>query len=58
MRELETGKSEQENQRYFDTFVNILCEILENKRFLCFYEEKHQLSEQIELMMQIAGDRM
>ena len=54
-----TGRGEDSNMQYYvDTFVKIICELIDDRRFLCYLEEKFQVSEQIQLIVEIADEKM
>lgn len=42
-----------QEQECLDYFIQVCCDIMEEKRFLCYYEEKFSLSEQISLIAQL-----
>jgi hypothetical protein len=43
---------------YLDNFMKICCDLLEDKRFLCYYEEKFDLSQNLELVYQLGDKKM
>lgn len=43
---------------YFDNFLKLCCDLLEDKRLLCYYEQHFGLLEQIELVYQLSDNRM
>jgi hypothetical protein len=45
--------SSQKIQSYVDNFVRICHDLLESPKFLCYYEEKFHLNDQIDLIYQI-----
>jgi hypothetical protein len=45
-------------QNYIESFLKLCYELLEEKNFLCYYEEKFNLCEQIELVFEMSGNRM
>lgn len=47
-----------QEQELVDYFIQICCDVMEEKRFLCYYEEQFSLSEQIMLIAQLANDKM
>ncbi|CAF0807739.1 unnamed protein product [Brachionus calyciflorus] len=55
---VDTFKTSQQIQSLIDNFVKICCDILDDKRFMCYYEEKFNLSEQIDLVYQVSGGKM
>ena len=58
MDSLENFALNEQSQFYVENFLKLCHEILDEKQFLCYYEEKFGLSEHIELMYQISGNRM
>lgn len=55
---IDAFKSSQQIQSNIDNFVKICCDVLDDKRFLCYYEEKFNLSEQIDLIFQVSDGKM
>jgi len=47
-----------QEQELVDYFIEICYDIMEDKRFLCYYEEQYSLSEQIMLIAQLTNDKM
>jgi len=45
-------------QFYVDIFFKICSHMLEYEKFLCYYEEKFQLSEQIDIVVQFSHNEM
>jgi hypothetical protein len=58
MDNLEGLNDPEQAQFYIDNFLKLCYAILEEKNFLCYYEDKFQLSEQIEIVYQISDNRM
>lgn len=56
MNNLDSGRDQTQN--HFDNFFRLCYELLEEKHFLCYYEEKFGLVEQVELVFQMSGDKM
>lgn len=48
----------QQCSRHVENFIKLSCDLLEHKHFLCFYEENFKLTEQLDLVTQIAPDQM
>ena len=53
---LESSKLSQ--QTNVEKFVKLCCEALEYKRFLCFFEETFNMSEQVDLVFQLSDKCM
>ena len=47
-----------QEQECVDYFVQVCCDIMEEKRFLCYYEEKFSMSEQITLVRQLTDNKI
>lgn len=45
-------------QYYVDIFFKICSHMLEYEKFLCYYEEKFKLSEQIDIVVQFSHNEM
>ena len=54
---LETS-NESEHHQHIEKFIKICCEVLEYKRFLCYFEEAFNFSEQVDLVFQLANKYM
>ncbi|RNA20224.1 activating signal cointegrator 1 complex subunit 2 isoform X1 [Brachionus plicatilis] len=55
---LDSFSSSDQIQQLTDSFVKICCDILEDKHFLCYFEEKFNFSEQIDLIFQLSQERI
>lgn len=49
---------ESELRNYVDKFFKTCSDLLEYEQFLCYYEEKFKLSEQIDIVVQLSGSHM
>jgi hypothetical protein len=58
IKNLDNLNQEEQTQYCVDTFTRICCDLLEDERFLCYYEEKFNLSEQIGLMVQLSNNKL
>jgi len=63
VQQLDTNQEEYGKQSFdihycVDNLVKICCDLLESKRFLCFYEDHFALSEQIELFYTLSNNKM
>ncbi len=47
-----------QEQECVNYFVQVCCDIMEEKRFLCYYEEKFSMSEQINLVQQLTESKI
>jgi activating signal cointegrator complex subunit 2 len=45
-------------QTHIDKFIKLCSDLLEFRRFASYYEHKHQLSDQIEMIFQISGNKI
>lgn len=55
---LDSFSSNDQTQQLIDSFVKICSDILDDKHFLCYYEEKFNFSEQIDLIYQLSNGRL
>jgi hypothetical protein len=58
MDNLEGLNDPEQMQYYIENFMKLCYAILEEKHFLCYYEDKFHLSEQIEIVYQVSDNRM
>lgn len=55
---LDSFSSNDQTQKLIDSFIKICSDILDDKNFLCYYEEKYNFSEQIDLIYQLSNEKM
>lgn len=55
---LDSHLSMDQIQQLIDSFVKICSDILEEKNFLCYLEEKFNFSEHIDLIFELSTDKM
>ena len=48
--------AKESQHHHIEKFIKICCEVLEYKRFLCYFEEKFNFSEQVDLVFQLADN--
>lgn len=48
----------QRQQQAADDFLKLCCDLIEEKRLVCYYERHFDLKDQVELMFQLCANRM
>ena len=50
--------NQQNQSATIELFIRICCDMFNEKRFLCYLEENYNLSENVELIFQVANENM